>query len=66
MAQKARVSDAQPDRILWLKDHGVWVRVVVESSALGGKGWKVTFRRSDGSVGKQALSAFYRDAPARS
>jgi hypothetical protein len=64
MAAKARPEDARPGATLWLRDHGTWVPVVVEALAPGGKDWKVTFRRPDGTLGKHALDAVYRTSPA--
>lgn len=60
MASKAQLPDAHPGRTLWLKEHKIWVPVVVEAVIDGGKGPKVTFRRSDGTQGKQTLAALYR------
>lgn len=63
MALKARRVDVKPGQILWMKDHRRWFPIIVETLTMGGRGLKITFRRSDGTLGKHHLEALYRQPP---
>lgn len=64
MATKATPADVRPGRMLWLKDHGEWIPVVVEGTTPSPRGIKVVFHHPAEGVGQRLLDALYRTAPA--